>query len=132
MLSATRDMAAAQRFFRGTLSSVVERAPRQVTTDGHDSYPRAIGEVLGTKVEHRCSAFLNRRIEQDHRGVKQRYYPMLGFGAFQSAQRCCRAFEEMRQYFRPRRKRKQFVSLARYRRQFVTRVRALESMFLTA
>ncbi len=41
MLSATRDMAAAQRFFRGTLSSVVERAPRQVTADGHDSYPRA-------------------------------------------------------------------------------------------
>src|SRR4051794_38049398 len=86
MLSSTRDMAAAQRFFRGTLA-VAGRAPRQVTTDGHDSYPRAIREVLGDRVEHRCSAFLNRRIEQDHRGVKQRYYPMLGFGAFQSAQR---------------------------------------------
>lgn len=36
------------------------------------------GEVLGRKVEHRCNAFLNQRIEQDHRGVKQRYYPMLG------------------------------------------------------
>lgn len=40
MLSATRDMAAAQRFFRGALS-VVGEAPQQVTTDGHDSYPRA-------------------------------------------------------------------------------------------
>ena len=129
MLSATRDMAAAQRFFRGTLS-VAARMPRQVTSDGHDSYPRAIGEVLGHNVEHRCSAFLNRRIEQDHRGVKQRYYPMLGFGAFHSAQRFCRAFEEMRQYFRPRRKRKQFVSLTRQRRQFITKVQALESMFL--
>jgi transposase-like protein len=131
MLSATRDMAAAQRFFRGTLS-VVKRAARQVTTDGHDSYPRAIRETLGPTVEHRCSAVLNRPIEQDHRGIKQRYYPMLGFGAFHSAQRFCRAFEEMRQYFRPRRKRRQFVSLARHRRQFVKKVQALESMFLAS
>src|SRR5262245_25610972 len=131
MLSATRDMAAAQRFFRGTLS-VVDRVLRQVTSDGHDSYPRAIREALGHKVEHRCSAYLNRRIEQDHRGVKQRYYPMLGFGAFHSAQRFCRAFEEVRQYFRPWRKRKQFVSLRRSRRQFVARAEALQLMFLAA
>jgi transposase-like protein len=54
MLSSTRDMAAAQRFFRGTLS-VVEKTPRQITTDGHFSYPRAIREALGSKVRHRCS-----------------------------------------------------------------------------
>ena len=90
MLSATRDMAAAQRFFRKTLA-VAEEAPQQVTTDGHDSYPRAIREVLGSNVEHRNNAYLNRRIEQDHRGIKQRYYPTLGFGAFRSAQRFCRA-----------------------------------------
>src|SRR3954467_3456515 len=35
MLSATRDMVAAQRFFRSALS-VVDEAPKQVTTDGHD------------------------------------------------------------------------------------------------
>ncbi len=131
MLSATRDMAAAQRFLRSALS-VVNDVPKQVTTDGHDSYPRAIREVLGRNVEHRCSAYLNRRIEQDHRGIKQRYYPMLGFGAFHSAQRFCRAFEEMRQYFRPRRRRKQFVSADRNRRQFVARVQALEAMFVAA
>ena len=118
MLSVNRDMAAAQRFFRGTLA-VIDKSPQQVTSDGHDSYPRAIRETLGPTVEHRCSAYLNRRIEQDHRGIKQRYYPMLGFGAFHSAQRFCRAFEEVRQYFRPRRKRKQFVSLPQRRRQFV-------------
>jgi transposase-like protein len=84
MLSATRDMAAAQSFFRGAVS-VLGKLPLQVTSDGHDSYPRAIREVLGPKVEHRSSAYLNRRIEQDHRGVKQRYYPMVGFGAFRSA-----------------------------------------------
>ena len=98
MLSATRDMDAAQRFFRSA-QSMVNSAPTQVTTDGHDSYPRAIRETLGPKVKHRCSAYANRRIERDHRGVKQRYYPMLGFGALPSAQRFWRAFEEVRQYF---------------------------------
>src|ERR671917_2195948 len=86
MLSATRDMAAAQRFFRSA-QSVANTVPTQVTTDGHDSYPRAIRETLGAKVKHRCSAYANRRIEQDHRGIKQRYYPMLGFGALPSARR---------------------------------------------
>src|SRR3954453_11088872 len=64
MLSATRDMAAAQRFFQKTLS-VAQEAPQQVTTDGNDSYPRAIREILGTDVQHRNNAYLNRRIEQD-------------------------------------------------------------------
>jgi putative transposase len=131
MLSVTRDMAAAQRFFRGAVS-VTGKVPRQVTSDGHDSYPRAIREVLGPKVEHRCSAYLNRRIEQDHRAVKQRYYPMLGFGGFRSAQRFCRAFEEVRQYFRPRHKQKQVSSLAQCRRRFADRAQVLESMFLAA
>ena len=131
MLSETRDMAAAESFFRGAVS-VIGKLPRQVTSDGHDSYPRAIREVLGCQVEHRCSAYLNRRIEQDHRGVKQRYHPMLGFGAFPSAKRFCRAFEEVRQYFRPRRQRKQVISLAQRRRRFVARARVLKSMFLAA
>jgi putative transposase len=81
-------------------------------------------------VDHRDNAYLNRRIEQDHRGIKQRYYPMLGFGAYHSAQRFCSAFDEVRQYFRPRRKRKQFVSLARQRQQFLARVHVLQSSFI--
>ena len=51
---------------------------------------------------HRCNPYLNNRIEQDHRGVKQRHYPMLGFGNFDAASRFCRAFDEQRQYFRLR------------------------------
>jgi transposase-like protein len=65
------DMVAVQRLFHKTLS-VAEEPPQQVTTDGYDSYPRAIREVLGHNVEHRNNADLNRRIEQDHRGIKQR------------------------------------------------------------
>ena len=41
-------------------------------------------------------------MEQDHRAVKQRYYPMRGFGSFESASRFCTAFDELRQYFRVR------------------------------
>ena len=51
---------------------------------------------------HRCNPYLNNRIEQDHRGIKQRYYPMRRFGNFDAAAHFCRAFDEQRQYFRPR------------------------------
>jgi putative transposase len=54
---------------------------------------------------------------------------MLGFGALRSAQRFCSAYEEVRQYLRPRRRRKQFVSLATQRQQFTIRVQALQSSF---
>lgn len=73
MLSEHRDMQAAKRFFTQA-KEVVGRKPARVTTDGHDSYPRAIRRVLGRKVVHRTSRYLNNRVEQDHRGIKQRYY----------------------------------------------------------
>ena len=99
LLSEKRDMAAAQRCFSQALNST-GIAPAQVTTDGHDAYPRAIRETLGAGVAHRTSRYKNNRIEQDHRGVQQRYYPLRGFGAFASAACFCSAFEEQRQYFR--------------------------------
>src|ERR1700738_1312158 len=81
-----RDMEAAQRFFKQALA-VVGHAPKQVTTDGHASYPRAVREILGSDVQHRTNKYLNNLLEQDHRGVKQRYYPMRGFGNFASTAR---------------------------------------------
>jgi transposase-like protein len=66
--------------------------PDRVTTDGHDSYPRAIRTVLGTCVRHRDSQYLNNRLEQDHRGVKGRYGPMRGFKCPRSAGEFCRAY----------------------------------------
>jgi putative transposase len=98
-LSKTRDMDAAQRFFRQALALAGD-APAQVTTDGHDAYPRAVRETLGDTVIHRTSRYKNNRIEQDHRGIKQRYYPMRSFCSFAAAARFCSAFEELRQYFR--------------------------------
>jgi hypothetical protein len=63
-------------------------------------------------VLHRTHRYLNNRLEQDHRGSKQRYYPMRGFGSVASAARFCRTFDEVRQFFRMRTTMKQKVSLA--------------------
>jgi transposase-like protein len=114
LLSETRDMAAARRFFAQALD-IVGHAPALVTTDGHDAYPRAIRETLGPGVYHRDSRYKNNRVEQDHRSIKQRYYPMRGFGSFASAARFCSAFEEQRQYFRPVRRSGERLSLAERR-----------------
>jgi len=120
LLSEKRDMAAAQRCFAQALE-LADRAPSQVTTDGHDAYPRAIRETLGTAVVHRTSRYKNNRIEQDHRGVKQRYYPMRGFGTFASAARFCSACEEQRQYFRIATRSRAHISLGERRRLFQER-----------
>ena len=84
------------------LVEVTERKPPRVTTDKPPPYRRAIRWILGRKVVHRTNPYRNNLTEQDHRAVKQRYYPMLGFGSFASAARFCSAFEELRQYWRAR------------------------------
>jgi putative transposase len=131
MLSEKRDMAAAKRFFRQVVA-VVGHAPERVTTDGHDSYPRAIRETLGSEVMHRCNRYLNNRIEQDHRGIKQRYYPMRGFGNVESAARFCHAFDELRHYLRPRHTMGETVSLAHQRQLFCERLASLQALMVTA
>jgi putative transposase len=124
MLSATRDMSAAQRFFMRALE-VVGHAPEKVTTDGHDSYPRAIRETLGAEVKHRTSRYMNNRLEQDHRGIKQRYYPMRGFGSFDAAAHFCTAHDELRDHFRYRRQLYEVVPLSEQRRLLLERLNAL-------
>ncbi len=123
-LSKTRDMQAAKVFFRSALE-VSETPPTQATTDGHTSYPRAIREELGDDVAHRKGKHLNDTIEQDHRGIKQRYYPMRGFGNFDSAARFCRAFDEVRNYFRPIGYHNEKVSLSERRRVYRDRSASL-------
>jgi len=60
-------------------------------------------------------------IEQDHRGIKQRYYPMRGFGSFEAASRFCTAHDELRDHFRSRQHLNETVSLADQRRLFQDR-----------
>lgn len=105
---------------------------RAIDRDGHNAYPKAISEVLGSDVQNRVSGCLTNRIEQDHRGIKQRYYPMMGFGAFESAKRYCEAFDRVRNYCRPRRRMKEFVSLSQRCLLLVNRVQQPKSIFQAA
>ncbi len=114
MFSEHRDMAAAKAFFRSA-KAVTGVTPDRVTTDGHDSYPRAIRSVLGGRVRHRTSRYLNNRLEQDHRGIKGRYRPMRGFKCPRSAARFCRAYDELRDFLRPRSRHNQHVPADRRR-----------------
>lgn len=74
MLSKRRDMVAAGyplgAFFK-QVKGVTGCSPELVTTDGHVAYPCAIRRILGRKVVHRTSKYLNNRLEQDLRGIKQ-------------------------------------------------------------
>jgi transposase-like protein len=101
MLSEHRDMAAAKAFFRSARPAT-DMTPDRVTTDGHGSYPRAIRPTLGRDVKHRTGAFENNRLEQDHRGIKGRIRCMRGFKDFSAAKRCCRGYDELRNFMRPR------------------------------
>jgi len=94
---------------------------QKVTTDEHDAYPRAIRETLGPDVRHRTSCYMNNRMEQDHRGIKQRYYPMRGFGSFEEAARFCTAHDDLRDHLRSRQRLNETVSLAEQRRLFQDR-----------
>jgi putative transposase len=108
-LSARRDLVAAEAFFRSawTVTGVV---PDRITTDGHDAYPRAIRNVFGEQVTHRTNRNLNDRLEQDHRGIKQRYRATGGLKTFTTAARFCRLFDEIRAFLRPQSQRNQPLS----------------------
>ena len=119
MFSEPRDMTAAKAFFRSA-RTVTGITPDRVTTDGHDSYPRAIRTELGKRVRHRTSQYMNNRIEQDHRGIKGRYRSMRGFKCPRSAARFCRGYDELRNFLRPRSRHNQHVP-ADHRRMHLLR-----------
>jgi transposase-like protein len=92
MLSAKRDKRAARRFFRRALGRANTRNPREIVTDRLKSYPGALRELkrageLWRFTRHRRGRWLNNRVEQDHRRVKRRTGPMLGFESFRTARR---------------------------------------------
>jgi transposase-like protein len=86
LLSAKRDKKARRRFLRQALARDNTRNPREVVTDRLKSYPGAIAEMkrdgeLWRFTRHRRGRWLNNLVEQDHRRVKRRTRPMLGFRA---------------------------------------------------
>ncbi len=118
--------------FSAQAYEVAEQPPQRVATDGHRSYPRAIAEELGEGVEHEVRDCRRNPIEQSHREIKQRYYPMLGFGAFESAQRFCQAYDEVRNFMRVQRYMTEVMSLAERRERFTKQVSELQAIFPAA
>jgi hypothetical protein len=118
-LGEKRDMAAAKAFFRSA-KAVTGVTPARVTTDGHDSYPRAIRTELDAGVKHRTNQYLNNRIEQDHRGIKGRYGPMRGFKSHETASRFSRCFDELRNHLQARSRRSRNLPTNARRHRFLT------------
>src|SRR6266508_572354 len=88
LLTAQRDEHAATRF----LTKAIRRhgVPETITIDGSEANAAAIrsyNEVHGTAIVIRQVKYLNKVVEQDHRAVKRVTRPMLGFKAFEAAQR---------------------------------------------
>src|SRR5215468_3931631 len=66
------------------------RKPAEITLDAYAASHRAMLEIredgeLPQRVKVRSSQYLNNLVEQDHRRVKQRIRPMLGFKRFDNA-----------------------------------------------
>ena len=87
-LSEYRDVNAAKTFLRRAIEKT--RKPTKITLDAYAASHRAVREMkeageLSKRVRVRSSQYLNNLIEQDHRRVKQRTRPMLGFKRFDNA-----------------------------------------------
>ena len=99
-LSAKRDADAAQTFFEKTLDAPHTIPPRVINVDKNAAYPIAIETLkaqgtLSPDCELRQVKYLNNLIEQDHRFIKRRTRPGLGFFAFDTAQRTVSGYETM-------------------------------------
>jgi transposase-like protein len=87
-LGRNRDVTAAKTFLRKAMKNI--RPPTKITLDGYAASHRAVREMkaageLSQAVQVRSSQYLNNLVEQDHRRVKQRIRPMLGFKRFDNA-----------------------------------------------
>ena len=86
------DIAAARAFFRKALKR--HGQPRTITLDGFEPSHAALRRMgmrnefnyrWENPVKIRCCPYLNNIVEQDHRRVKSRIQPMLGFKKFSNA-----------------------------------------------
>ncbi|MED1287815.1 IS6 family transposase, partial [Bacillus mycoides] len=89
-LSKSRNHKAAKRFFKKALRSFHVSKPRIITVDKNPAYPIAIEQLkkekripIGTRI--RRIKYLNNIVEQDHRFIKKRIRPMLGFKSYKTS-----------------------------------------------
>ena len=100
LLSARRDAASANRFFRKALAQPHTVNPRTITVDKNPAYPRALadmkraGELWRFSRLRQCK-YLNNVIEQDYRRIKRLVRTGLGFGSLQTAKQTLAGYEVM-------------------------------------
>ncbi|MBP2629086.1 MAG: family transposase, partial [Firmicutes bacterium] len=99
-VSEHRDKDAAKKFFRKALKATYNQQPRVITTDKYAAIEIAIYEMIysGTllvKTTLRRIKYLNNIIEQDHRFIKRKIKPMLGFDSFETAEKTICGIETM-------------------------------------
>ena len=87
-LSAHREVSAAKAFFRKAI--LRNGTPQKITLDGYPASPRAVEDlqneaIIPAETILRSCPYLNNIVEQDHRGIKSRTGPMLGFKRFDHA-----------------------------------------------
>jgi transposase-like protein len=87
-LSERRDIAAAKAFLHKAIGH--HGTPDKITLDGYPASHRAVEDLREDKVLPadmllRSCQYLNNIVEQDHRGIKCRTGPMLGFKRFDHA-----------------------------------------------
>jgi len=96
LLTAKRDHAAARRFFERAIG--LHDVPEKITIDNSGTNTAAVHSMIadsGVEIELRQSKYLNNLIEQDHRAVKRRTRPMLGFKDFHCAAKLIAGIETM-------------------------------------
>ena len=98
MLSAKRDARAAKGFFRKILKAPKHQSPRVINVDRNSTYPPAVEELkkesmLPATSQLRQCKYLNNIVEQDHRFIKRRVNPGLGFFSFNTARRTISGYE---------------------------------------
>lgn len=96
LLTARRDVAAARRFFERAIGQ--HDVPEKITIDKSGANTAAVRGLIadsGAAIELRQSKYLNNLVEQDHRSIKRRIRPMLGFKSFRCAARLIAGIETM-------------------------------------
>lgn len=85
-----RGTAAAMAFFRKAVASCAPRWPCKITLDGHKQSHSGLRQLRREDprwkyVHVRTCQYLNNIVEQDHRAIKSRCRPMLGFKSYRTA-----------------------------------------------
>jgi len=102
MLSPSRDAVSAKRFFRKALRAKHTIPPRVINVDRNPAYPKALGKLKKKGTLPRGCAlrpvkYLNNLVEQDHRFIKRRTTPGMGFWSYDTAWRTLQGYEAMHQ-----------------------------------